>query len=161
MLADVISRLDDGRPGAEEAWSMMPRGEDLSAVWTEEMAAAFSVCGEYLENGQEIEARLAFKEKYSALVSDARDNGRPVYWSATLGHTSDGREEAKHEAVNRNRAAQDLPALPFTPRESLPAPQRSALTGPVSIMAPVLNVIAGSPRGRAILEEMKRNLRAK
>ena len=26
-IADVISRLDDGRPGVEEAWAMLPKDE--------------------------------------------------------------------------------------------------------------------------------------
>jgi hypothetical protein len=27
-LADIVSRLDDGRPGAEEAWGLFPKSEE-------------------------------------------------------------------------------------------------------------------------------------
>ena len=160
-LADVISRIEDGRPGKEEAWAMMPKGDQDSGAVTQEMATAFALCRDDFARGNENSAKATFYAKYIELVQASRDEGTPVNWFPSQGDDSAGHEQATHESRNRNRAAQDLPALPFTPRESLPAPQRSALTGPVSIMAPVLNVIAGSQKGRAILEEMKRNLRAK
>ena len=40
-IQDVVSRIDDGRLGVEEAWAMMPFSESQSVVWTEEMAQAF------------------------------------------------------------------------------------------------------------------------
>ena len=42
-LQDVIGRLDDGRPGAEEAWAMLPKDEAASCVWTDEMCSAWGV----------------------------------------------------------------------------------------------------------------------
>ena len=36
-ISDVLSRLDDGRPGVEEAWAMAPKGESDTCVWTDEM----------------------------------------------------------------------------------------------------------------------------
>ena len=44
-IADVIQRLDDGRPGAEEAWAMIPKSEGSTVVWTAEMAHA-TLCQE-------------------------------------------------------------------------------------------------------------------
>jgi hypothetical protein len=99
----VVTRLDDGRPGAEEAWSMIPRGEGATVVWTEEMAAAFGVVVSMIDSGEEIPARMAFKEKYAALVAEARDANIPVRWIPSLGHDPNGREAPLEEAVRKNR----------------------------------------------------------
>ena len=40
-IAAVLERLDDGRPGPNEAWAMIPQDEAGSVVWTQEMAEAF------------------------------------------------------------------------------------------------------------------------
>src|SRR5688500_5275231 len=39
-IADVMLRLDDGRPTVEEAWAMVPKNEADSVVWTQEMSDA-------------------------------------------------------------------------------------------------------------------------
>lgn len=82
---DIISRLDDGRPGVEEAWAMVPKGEAESVVWTEEMARAMSSIHDLLDSGDAVAARMAFKEVYQRLCQDARDKGIPVAWSLSLG----------------------------------------------------------------------------
>lgn len=103
--ADVVGHLTamDGRPGAEEAWSMIPRDESASVVWTEEMAQAFGVAGPLLVEGDAIAARMAFLERYRALVQRARDAGTLVRWIPSLGHDQAGREGALMEAVERGR----------------------------------------------------------
>src|SRR5580692_1153047 len=40
-VADVISRIDDGRPGIEEAWALVPKDEEGSVVWSDEIAEAY------------------------------------------------------------------------------------------------------------------------
>lgn len=45
----VISRIDDGRPGPEEAWAMIPKSEFSSVVWTAEMAEAFGISYKLIE----------------------------------------------------------------------------------------------------------------
>ena len=102
-VQDVVSRLDDGRPGPEEAWAALPKDEASSAVWTDEMSEAFGVAAPLLEAGDKIGARMAFKEIYVARVSAARDAGRPVNWTATLGHDPRGRDGVLIEAVARKR----------------------------------------------------------
>ena len=42
-ISDVIERLDDGRPGPEEAWAIIPRSESDSVVWNRDMAEALGV----------------------------------------------------------------------------------------------------------------------
>src|SRR5580698_7199183 len=57
--------VNDGRPGVEEAWAMCPKTEDVSAVWTAEIADAFGACRLVLADGDAIAARMIFKERYS------------------------------------------------------------------------------------------------
>lgn len=102
-MVAIIERLDDGRPGPEEAWAMMPRDEAQSVIWSAEMAEAFGVAGPLLEAGDRVGARMAFKEAYAKLVSKARDERRPVRWTPSLGHDRHGRDAALAAAVSAER----------------------------------------------------------
>lgn len=91
--ADVIEQIeglvaDDGRPGAEEAWAMCSRAADESEtlVWSAEMSEAYAVACPLMQEGDQIGARMAFKEAYGRMVDDARRARRPVSWSVSLGH---------------------------------------------------------------------------
>lgn len=101
-VSDVIARIDDGRPGVEEAWAMIPKDEYSSVVWTSEMAEAFGVCRTILEEDM-IAARMAFKEAYLRLMADARAAGRRTEWSPSLGFEKSGRVAAISEAVQKGR----------------------------------------------------------
>jgi hypothetical protein len=100
---DVTSRIDDGRPGVEQAWAMMPHDEDTSVVWSDEMAEAHGTARPLLEQGDRVGARMAFKETYAKLVSDARDQRKPANWSPSFGNDMLGRQRALIEAVNHKR----------------------------------------------------------
>lgn len=102
-IADVVSRLDDGRPGVEEAWAMIPKDEATTAVWTVEMAKALNVVHDLLARGDEVAARMAFKEAYNNLCQQARERGEQVSWSATLGWDKHGREPVLRSAVVSGR----------------------------------------------------------
>lgn len=128
-LQDVVSRLDDGRPGVEEAWSMLPYTENTSAVWTDEMSQAFGVALRLIDDGAMVEARMAFKETYQRLVNEARDAGRPVNWTVTLGHDVRGREAVISDAVAKGRLSIGY-ARQFVPQ--LPHKSGPLLSGPVS-----------------------------
>lgn len=122
---DIISRLDDGRPGVEEAWAMVPKGEAESVVWTEEMARAMSSIHDLLDSGDAVAARMAFKEVYQRLCQDARDKCIPVAWSVSLGWDTSGREAVIRAAVEKGRltSAQATVYLPgFTETKALDAP---------------------------------------
>lgn len=106
-LADVIARLDDGRPGPEEAWAMVPKSELESAVWTQEMAEAFGTAMPLLDSGDRVAARVAFVEAYRRLVQQARDERLPVRWSPTLGTDPRGRTSALLEAARKGRITQE------------------------------------------------------
>ena len=115
-LADVISRLDDGRPGVEEAWAIVAptlANESVTIVWTDEMAAAYGVACNL--DGDPVAARMAFKELYDAGCKAARDKGLPVKWSACLGHDPAGREGPLLAAAKKGLLTQEHVAglLPY------------------------------------------------
>lgn len=102
-IQDVVSRIDDGRPGVEEAWAMIPRDEESSIVWTEEMAQAYGASANLLNEGDKIGARMAFKEAYARLVAEARDRKEPPRWTPSLGSDVSGRQLALIDAVRAKR----------------------------------------------------------
>jgi len=136
-IADVVQRLDDGRPGPEEAWAMIPKGEGPSVVWTQEMAEAFGVAYPLMES-DEVAARMAFKESYSKAVALARDASKPVHWMPSLGHDPAGREVALLQAVEKKRLTADR-ARALMPQLQA-SPQFTALLAgakPLPMLAPV------------------------
>lgn len=132
--ADVIAQIDaarsDGRPGAEEAWAMVPLSEAQTVVWTNEMAEAFGIASPLLQAGDKIAARMAFREAYERIVDQAKRAGRRPVWVPSLGHDLQQRKQALTAAVQKGlltaEAAHDAcPALPLpdSQRVLLPAPQ--------------------------------------
>lgn len=119
--ADVIAWLSppanqDGRPGVEEAWALMPKQERDSEVITDEMAAAFGAALSLISDGDLIGARMAFKEVYLRAVETARAAGKPVRWFPSLGHDVEARAPALRRAVELGRLTQQravalLPSL--------------------------------------------------
>jgi hypothetical protein len=105
-LADIISRIDDGRPGADEAWAMIPVDERGSCVWTMEMAEAWGIAYPLIVEGDRIGARMAFRDAYTRIVADSRAHLRKVQWMPSLGRDQRGREEALAEAVEKGRLSQ-------------------------------------------------------
>lgn len=102
-VAAIIARIDDGRPGVEEAWAAMPFDESQSVVWTAEMAQAWGACLHLLEDGDRIGARMAFKETYLRLLTIARDQKTPTRWTQSLGHDQAGRDAVLLDAVDKGR----------------------------------------------------------
>jgi hypothetical protein len=102
-LAEIISRIDDGRPGAEEAWAVLPFDEATSVVWTKEMSDAFWIAQPLIDSGEKIAARMAFKEAYLRLVAEAREHREPVKWTVSLGHDQAGRQPILAAAVEKGR----------------------------------------------------------
>ncbi len=103
-LADILTRLEDGRPGVEEAWALVARclnNENVSLCWSDEIRVAFGTASAIADDP--VASRMAFKERYTALVSMARDQHEPVKWSVSLGYDVHGRVAALQEAVNKNQ----------------------------------------------------------
>ena len=125
--ADVISRIDDGRPGVEQAWASIPSDELQSIVWTTEMAEAYGCCAALIASGDKVGARMAFKEVYVKLVTQARELGTPVQWLASLGGDLESRKRVLLAAVEEGKLTHELayeacPQLPPPKRAELPPP---------------------------------------
>lgn len=101
-LAAIIQRIDDGHLGVEEAWALIPRDEDATVVWTDEIAEAYGVCRDLLETDQ-VAARMAFKESYLRALTAARAERRPAVWNVSAGHDPAQRVSAIKQAVERGR----------------------------------------------------------
>lgn len=94
-IAEVMDALKslDGRPDAEEAWSIVARSlqdEGVTVVRTSEMAHAFGIALGLQDDP--IAARMAFKESYASAVNAARRQGIPIKWEVSLGHDVGARE---------------------------------------------------------------------
>lgn len=136
-VQDVVSRLDDGRPGAEEAWAMLRHDEAETFVWTEEMQQAWGVAQPLIAAGEMVPARMAFKEAYAAAVSKAREAAKPVRWAASLGFDTRRREAVLLEAAKAGR----LPLEHVTALLPHVEPERLRLAAPVSAGAAVARVL--------------------
>lgn len=104
-LPAIIQRINeqDGRPGPEEAWGMIPQDEYGSVVWTKEMAEAYGVCCQLLQVGDKIAARMSFLEVYKRLIAEARQFMRPVVWVTSFGRDPAQRALAVSTAVEKGR----------------------------------------------------------
>jgi hypothetical protein len=84
-VAAILQRIEDGRPGVEQAWAMLPASESQTVVWTDEMVLAWAVAKPLLDDGERVAARMAFKETYTELVARRRDSRIPARWTASIG----------------------------------------------------------------------------
>ena len=139
MPAHVIGRIqgivaDDARPGVEEAWAVVFRATDENStiVWTAEMAEAFGIARPLVLAGDEVAARMAFKEAYARLVSFAREHRVPTSWTVTLGLDNEQRNSAllPHVQAGRIDGALLLDApVGLDTMLALPAPDGETETG--------------------------------
>lgn len=111
-LAAVLERIDDGRPGPDEAWAMLPTDERTTVVWTTEMAQAWGTASNL---DDQVAARMAFRDAYSRIVAANRANRIEPVWQASLGHDPDGREHVLLRAMELGRlsAAHVQNLLPY------------------------------------------------
>ena len=126
--ADLIHAINsaitaDGRPSADEAWATALRSRDEAAtvVWTDEAARAFAIARPVLEAGDEVGARMAFRQAYDRLVDLARFERRAPAWTASLGTSKELQRLELEAALADGR-------LPRDPR-NLPPGVQDAITG--------------------------------
>lgn len=83
--------------GAHEAWAIAEKsvgfdGEELTVIWTEQMAQAFSRCENLVKTGdkfQRTEAKKIFCDAYERLVDQAKDQGLKPAYITSLGTDKD------------------------------------------------------------------------
>lgn len=134
-LPHILEQIEamDERPDPEQAWSMCPKSDDVSVVWTEEIAIAF---GTVREMDDLVAARMAFREAYAAEVRKARKNHVRVHWKVSLGYDKADRVRAVAQAVvERKMLSEHALQLLADQREelllALPAQVVKALPGEV------------------------------
>lgn len=106
-LADILDRIPSQHPGVEQAWAMISKvlkNEQVSLCWTEEMREAYGVAAPLASDA--VAARMAFKESYSRLISEARVKRRLPDWSVSLGYDKTLRDECVREAAQKNLISQ-------------------------------------------------------
>lgn len=109
-------RLLDGRPGVEEAWAiaLASRCEADTVVWTSECAEAFGACRAVLELGDEIGARMSFKDAYLRLVARSRAANEPASWQVSIGWDETRRDAAVKRAITAGLLpAPEVPEVPL------------------------------------------------
>jgi hypothetical protein len=158
--ADVVKRMpkeSNGHPEANEAWAIALRSRDErdTVVWTNETAQAFSIAKSVLDEGDEVGARMAFKEAYARLVEAARARGAKPEWVMSLGHDAQRRDQVLSEAVTAGRlllanVAGVVPAL------AAPA-ETSDMLSVETNLAKMKTIVAGieSARARAAIERSR------
>lgn len=159
--ADVIAQIDgsaadDGRPGPEEAWAIALRAVDEAetVVWTQDIAQAWHVARTVLDAGDEVGARMAFREAYARIVGEVRACRIPVGWVASLGFDTQRRNAALQQAAEAGRI--DAPLLPAPESEqpflalvsspSIPEATRASLAA----LRERLTAVADEPSADAI-----------
>lgn len=109
--ADIIEIINqqDGRPSADEAWPIALQASDemATAVWTEEIEQAWHHCYPVFESGDEIGARMAFRQHYQRQIEHARMTGKPVKWTVSLGHDPEQRVTALETAQQKGLISHD------------------------------------------------------
>lgn len=96
--ADIIGKARL-RPKADEAWAIAVKSADESAsvTWNDEIAEAWGIALPVWHAGDEVGARMAFKDAYERITRDKQ--GAPVKWWASLGHDPSKREAEVKQSV--------------------------------------------------------------
>lgn len=104
-LAAVLERINaiDGRPTANEAWAIALRGFDeaQTIVTNEEINEAMHAARPVLDAGDEVGARMAFRDAYERIVSLNRANGDVPKWYPSLGTDKRLREMVIADAASK------------------------------------------------------------
>lgn len=96
-IHQLLQGKDSSRPGAEEAWSIAVKACDESetVMMTDEIAQAWGVAQPIFNLGDEVGARMAFKECYARLTASPE---APAKWWPSPGTDPHKRETALSEA---------------------------------------------------------------
>ena len=106
--------------GSHEAWAIAEKsigfdGQELTVIWTEQMAQAFSRCEDLVKTGdkyQRAEAKKIFCDTYDRLVTQAKDQCLKPIYVTSLGTDKDQQIAAINQAtVDGFLTAPDATAL--------------------------------------------------
>lgn len=148
--ADVIKRIGgsaDSRPGVEEAWAIAVQAMDEreTVVMNNEISESMATARAIFDLGDEVGARMAFREVYTRLVTKARADGMPAVWWPSLGTNREGRHVVLQKAVADGLLSPNSPVV----QASLPAPDDAL---------PLLTAAAPTTDARAALDSLRKLL---
>ncbi len=111
--ADILEAIkqSDGRPNADEAWSIAIKASDEAetVIWNDDIAEAWGVALTLIQEGDKVAGRMAFKSAYDRIVEKHRDQGIPVNWMPSIGHDSEARKDVINSAVTKGLLTQAHP----------------------------------------------------
>jgi hypothetical protein len=102
---DIVAVLTvrEKRLSADEAWAEIPKDENKTVVWTEEMAQAYGLASTLWAEGDKIAARMAFKAAYERLCNEAVILKKPCVWRVSIGYDREGVKPVLLAAVQKGR----------------------------------------------------------
>lgn len=114
-----------GHPTANEAWALVLASHDEAetVVWTEQIAEAAGIAQPVLDAGDEVGARMAFRDAYDRILRERPDAPK---WFASLG-TDHGRRTAAIEKAIRAGLLTQSHAAGLLPAPKDPGPIGAAL----------------------------------
>lgn len=125
---DIIDLLEinNAHVGADEAWSIVIESMDerSTVVMTQEMREARAIAWPLWESGDEIGARMAFRDAYNRIIKTAPE----PRWTVSLGFDVEGRESGIRKAVELGRLSHDE-ANRYLPSSREGGPIAGLLTG--------------------------------
>lgn len=121
----IVERINqaDGRPGANEAWgiALSAFDEAQTVVLNDEITEAMGAARPVMNSGDDVGARMAFRDAYERIVRNNRSVGSKPKWYPSLGHDPLLRVDAIKAAeerglLTRSQVSAYLPA-PITKEE--------------------------------------------
>ena len=101
--ADIIEILNkyDGRPDADEAWSIAMESFDeyKTVILNDEIASSLEHARGIYNDGDKTGARMAFKASYEKAIASARRNGDHVKWWPSFGYDLGARIGPVEDAI--------------------------------------------------------------
>ena len=151
-LAAVLERIEsaDGRPTANEAWGIALSGYDeaMTIITNQEINAAMSVARPIMDAGDEVGARMAFRDSYERTVTENRNQGVNPEWYPSMGSDKRMRASIVAGAIERGMLSMSYFA-------ELPAPVQGDGRGVVAFLENKEEPRDLSPKARQKLQEIR------
>lgn len=102
-LAAIVTRMKTagGHPGAEEAWALCPKDEDTTVVTTSEIIGAWNLCKALYYSGEQVAARMAFREAYTSSIAGRQQT--KAKWFISMGQDKGTHVHAVLTAIEQAR----------------------------------------------------------
>lgn len=101
--ADILYQIERRMPqrvGADEAWTMLPRSESDTVVWTDEMAEAYGISKHEHEGTA---SRMAFRAAYDRICERNKLSKIQPKWIVSIGWGDSRKAEVLREAIKLGR----------------------------------------------------------